>query len=203
MNLTSLALDLVAITVLAYAIYFRRYRRREVMVATIGLNVAVVAVSYALSSASVGLGLGLGLFGVLSIIRLRSSELSHAEVAYYFVSLAMGLLAGLSFEPAWLGQGLIGLLVAVMLVADHPLLLRGYRHQQITLSGAHPDERRLVAELELLLGAEVKNVTITKTDLVKDTTTVDVRYRVDPGRSHDTPSLLPHAFDRSPAPGPA
>lgn len=54
MNLTSLALDLVAITVLAYAIYFRRYRRREVMVATIGLNVAVVAVSYALSSASVG-----------------------------------------------------------------------------------------------------------------------------------------------------
>ena len=37
-----------------------------------------------------GLGLGLGLFGVLSIIRLRSSEPSQEEVAYYFVALAMG-----------------------------------------------------------------------------------------------------------------
>lgn len=194
MNLISLALDLLAITVLAYGIYFRRYRRREVLVALIGLNVAVVAVSYALVSASVGVGLGLGLFGVLSIIRLRSSELSHAEVAYYFVSLAMGLLAGLSFDPAWLGQGLIGLLVAVMFLVDHPVVLRGYRHQQLTLAGTHTDERRLVAELELLLGADVKHVTVTKTDLVKDTTTVDVRYRIDPSRSQEPPS---HLFPRT------
>ncbi|MFT3970043.1 MAG: DUF4956 domain-containing protein [Micropruina sp.] len=56
---------------------------------------------------------------MLSSIRLRSSELSHAEVAYYFVSLAMGLLAGLTFDPSWIGQSLIGLLVAVMFLADH------------------------------------------------------------------------------------
>lgn len=178
MNLVSLGIDLVAIVLLAFGIYFQRYRRREVMVALIGLNVAVVAVSAALSSASVGLGLGLGLFGVLSIIRLRSSELSHSEVAYYFVSLAMGLLAGLAFDPTWLGQLLIGLLVVVMFLADHPALFRGYRHQVLTLDRAITDEKELQTELATLLGAEIKQFTVQRVDQVRDTTLVDVRYRV-------------------------
>lgn len=178
MNLVSLGIDLVAIVFLAFGIYFQRYRRREVMVAMIGLNVAVVAVSAALSSASVGLGLGLGLFGVLSIIRLRSSELSHSEVAYYFVSLAMGLLAGLAFDPTWLGQLLIGLLVVVMFLADHPALFRGYRHQVLTLDRAITDEKELQTELATLLGAEIKQFTVQRVDQVRDTTLVDVRYRV-------------------------
>jgi hypothetical protein len=178
MNLVSLGIDLVAIVLLSFGIYFQRYRRREVMVAMIGLNVAVVAVSAALSSASVGLGLGLGLFGVLSIIRLRSSELSHSEVAYYFVSLAMGLLAGLAFDPTWLGQLLIGLLVVVMFLADHPALFRGYRHQVLTLDRAITDEKELQTELATLLGAEIKQFTVQRVDQVRDTTLVDVRYRV-------------------------
>lgn len=178
MNLVSLGIDLVAIVLLAFGIYFQRYRRREVMVAMIGLNVAVVAVSAALSSASVGLGLGLGLFGVLSIIRLRSSELSHSEVAYYFVSLAMGLLAGLAFDPTWLGQLLIGLLVVVMFLADHPALFRGYRHQVLTLDRSITDEKELQTELATLLGAEIKQFTVQRVDQVRDTTLVDVRYRV-------------------------
>ena len=178
MNLVSLGIDLVAIVLLAFGIYFQRYRRREVMVAMIGLNVAVVAVGAALASASVGLGLGLGLFGVLSIIRLRSSELSHSEVAYYFVSLAMGLLAGLAFDPTWLGQLLIGLLVVVMFLADHPALFRAYRHQVLTLDRAITDEKELQTELATLLGAEIKQFTVQRVDQVRDTTLVDVRYRV-------------------------
>lgn len=178
MNPLSLGIDLAAIVVLAFGVYFQRYRRREVMVAMIGLNVAVVAVSAALASASVGLGLGLGLFGVLSIIRLRSSELSHSEVAYYFVSLAMGLLAGLSFDPAWIGQSLIGLLVLVMFLADHPALFGGYRHQLMTLDRAITDEPELRTELATLLGADIKQFTVQSVDQVRDTTVVDVRYRV-------------------------
>lgn len=193
MNLYSLGIDLIAIALLAFGVYFQRYRRREVMVALIGLNVAVVAVSAALAGASVGLGLGLGLFGVLSIIRLRSSELSHAEVAYYFVSLAMGLLAGLNFEPVWLGSALIGLLVAVMFLADHPRLVTGYRHQLITLDRAITDDAELRVELALLLDAEIKQCIVQRVDQVRDTTVVDVRYRIRsaPRREADDASPAP------------
>ena len=86
--------DLVAVTVLAFGLYFPRHRRRDLVVAYLGVNVGVLAVAATLATSSVGAGLGLGLFGVLSIIRLRSTELSQTEVAYYFAALALGLLGG-------------------------------------------------------------------------------------------------------------
>ena len=91
-----LALDLAAISVLAFGVYFPRHRRRDLVVAYLGVNVGVLAVATALADSAVGAGLGLGLFGVLSIIRLRSTELTQHEVAYYFSALALGLLGGLA-----------------------------------------------------------------------------------------------------------
>ncbi len=183
------AIDLAAITLLAYGVYFRRHRRRDMLLAYVGLNVGVMAVTTALDTATVGTGFGLGLFGVLSIIRLRSSEISQEEVAYYFVSLAMGLLAGVTLDPSWAAPALMGVMIVVMFVADHPRLLVRYRHQIITLDAAYTDERELRVRLETLLCADIKQVTITRVDLVRDTTVVDVRYRLldlDKPRAHQS-----------------
>src|SRR3954463_3035718 len=91
MQAITIAVDLVAIGVLTFGIYFPRHRRRDLVVAFLGVNVGVLAVSMILGSTAIGAGLGLGLFGVLSIIRLRSREIEQHEVAYYFASLALGL----------------------------------------------------------------------------------------------------------------
>jgi len=173
-----LAVDLVAVVVMACAVYFPRHRRRDMVFAYVGLNAGVAAVTIALDSASIGAGLGLGLFGVLSIIRLRSSELTQAEVAYYFVALAMGLLGGFELDPTWVSAVLICMLVAVVFVADHPRLLQGYRQQVITVDRAYTDEAELRHYLGELLRADVKHMVVEKVDLVRDTTVVDVRYRL-------------------------
>src|SRR5699024_10617132 len=68
----TIAADLVAVTLLI-AIYFRRHRRRDLVLAYLCVNIGVLAVTQVLAGSTVGAGLGLGLFGVLSIIRLRSS----------------------------------------------------------------------------------------------------------------------------------
>ena len=175
-----LAVDLVAVVVMATAVYFPRHRRRDMVFAYIGVNVGIAAVTIALDSAAVGAGLGLGLFGLLSIVRLRSSELTQEEVAYYFVALAMGLLSGFELEPAWLSPALMALLVATVFGADHPRLLSGYRQQVITLDAAYTDEWLLRSRLEELLMAEVKHLVVERVDLVRDTTVVDVRYRLRP-----------------------
>ncbi|MGE0879841.1 MAG: DUF4956 domain-containing protein [Acidimicrobiia bacterium] len=172
------AIDLAAIAVLAYGIYFRRHQRRDMFLAYVALNVGVMAIAAALSEGSAGAGLGFGLFGVLSIIRLRSFELTHEEVAYFFVSLAMGLLSGLRIEPQWIGPALVGLIVATMYVADHPRLFAGMRQQTITLDGVYADERQIRERVSALLGAEVKVLVVRKIDMVNDLTTIDVRYRV-------------------------
>ena len=171
-------LDLVAVVVLVFAVYFPRHRRRDMIVALLGINVGVLGVTQALSSTTVSAGLGLGLFGVLSIIRLRSAEMDQTEVAYYFAALALGLLGGFSVDPSWLSPALMAALLAVVFVGDHPALFGRYRHQLIRLDQAYLDEREAVARLEELLGGTVRRLTIRDVDLVNDTTHVDVRFQV-------------------------
>ncbi|MEJ5945674.1 DUF4956 domain-containing protein [Pseudokineococcus basanitobsidens] len=192
-HLLTVAVDLAAIAVLTYGVYYRRHRRRDMLLAYVGLNVGVLAVTMTLADATVAAGLGLGLFGVLSIIRLRSSEISQEEVAYYFVSLALGLVAGLAPDPAWVAPALAVLLVAVMAVGDHPRLHERYRRQEVTLDAVYPDERALTARLEQLLGAEVRKVVVQQTDLVRDQTRVDVRYRLRPAPAERRPQGAPAA----------
>ncbi len=172
------AIDLVAIGLLTFALYFPRHRRRDLVVAYLGVNVGVLAVAGALASTTVGAGLGLGLFGVLSIIRLRSTELDQHEVAYYFSALALGLLGGLGGGLGWTAVALMAAVVAVLAVGDDPRLLPRYRQQIVVLDSAVADEAELRARLEDVLGARVHTMTVQRVDLVNDITTVDVRYEV-------------------------
>lgn len=171
-------IDLAAVVVLVFALYFPRYRRKDMVVAILSLNVGVMAVATALSSAEVSAGLGLGLFGVLSIIRLRSSELDQEEVAYYFSALALGLLSGFEVNPAWLSPVLMASILAALFIGDHPKLFAGSRHQNMTLDRAYTNEEVLTERLEALLGASVVRVKVKKVDMVNDTTSVDVRFKL-------------------------
>jgi Domain of unknown function (DUF4956) len=104
--LAGLATDLAAIVLLADGVYFRRYHRRDLLGAYVALNVGVLAIVL-LAGAQAGIGLGLGLFGILSIIRLRSDQLTQQEVAYYVVALALGLVNGLRPAPGWLAPAVL------------------------------------------------------------------------------------------------
>ena len=178
MSLAALfAIDIVAIVTLTFAIYYPRHRRKDMVVACLGINTAVLGVTQALSSAEISAGLGLGLFGVLSIIRLRSAEMEQQEVAYYFASLALGLLGGFAVTPAWLSPALMAAIVTTIVVADHPRLFSHYRSQVIALDRAYTDETQLRLRLEELLQAHVHSVAVHKIDFIHDTTTAEVRYR--------------------------
>jgi hypothetical protein len=175
--------DLVAVGVLVYALYFRRHFRRDLALAYVALNVGVMAVAALLVDAGAGIGLGLGLFGILSIIRLRSDAITQEEVAYYFVALALGLVSGLHPQPGWLAPSVSAGMVVVMFAADHPRLAPRTRREQVTLDRAYARDDELRLALEKLLGAEVLRVEVVHLDLVQDTTLVDVRFRTRaPGR---------------------
>lgn len=191
-------IDIVAVVILVFGLYFPRHRRRDLVVAFLGVNVGVLAVASALSSSSstAGIGLGLGLFGVLSIIRLRSTELDQHEVAYYFSALALGILGALTGGALWQRAGLMTLIILMMFVGDHPRLFRRYRHQIMVLDSAVTDHAALVAHLEQLLGARVHSATVQRLDMVNETTIVDVRYADPARRSAATPAPVKVGADR-------
>jgi len=187
--IAAVAVDLVAIAVLAGPLYFRRHRRRDLMLSYVALNVGVLGVAIALSGSQVGVGLGLGLFGVLSIVRLRSDQISQAEIAYYFTALALGLLAGIGSGSFWMPAVFAALLLAVLYLVDHPRLLPAQRRRVVTLDRAYLDETELRRALSELLGGPVLRLEVQETDLVRDTTVVDVRYRVAGGARVSAPEV--------------
>src|SRR5699024_3009832 len=89
---------------------------------------------------------------------------------------ALGLLGGLHPGEAWVAPSFMAVLVAAVYVADHPRIFGGVRRQVLTLDDAYVDEQQLIAVLEELLDAKVLNAISMKVDLVRDITTVDVRY---------------------------
>lgn len=170
-----LAADAVAIVVLVFGIFLFRGGRRELVVAFLVVNVGVLAVTVALAGGSVGAGLGLGLFGVLSIIRLRSEELAQREIAYYFAAIALGLLGGLSTAPGTVHLALMAAVLVAVWIGDHPRLARTTTVHDIVLDSAVTDDQLLAQRLEELLGDTVVSFDVQRTDLVNDVTHVRVR----------------------------
>lgn len=180
MSLILIAADIVAIAVLVFGLFVPRHHRRDLIVAYLVVNVGVLALMATLSSVATSLGVGLGLFGVLSIIRLRSEELAQHEVAYYFAALALGLLAGNTALAVEWTLGLMAAVLVTLFVGDHPWVARRASRQQVTLDHAYPDDCDLRAHVEAVVGGTVQDVKVVRTDLVNDTTVVDVRYLPSP-----------------------
>ena len=171
-----IAIDLVAIFILTVPLYYRRHHRRDLVTAFAVLNIGVFAVASILGSTSVGIGVGMGLFGVLSIIRLRSTEISQYEVAYYFSALSIGLIAGLGSGDPLTSSALIALVLVVVALVDSRKILPASRQEEMRLDRAFTNEDELARHVEKLLGATVTNLRVISVDLVNDTTTIDVRW---------------------------
>ena len=174
MELLPYLADIIAICILVFAVYLPRHHRRDLAVAYLGVTIGVMAVSIVLVNSAAAAGLGLGLFGVLSIIRLRSDELAQHEVVYYFSALALGLLGGLGGPITT--YALMGLIVAVLAVVDTSRFRRGARREVVNLDRAITDPEELRYELATRLGGRVLGVNVQRLDFVTDSTLVEVRY---------------------------
>jgi hypothetical protein len=172
-----LGIDLLAIFLLAYVVYFRRHRRADLLLAYVTLNIGIFVAMSLLSTVRVDLALGFGLFAILSIIRLRSSTVTQQEVAYYFVALVAGLVNGLSLDDRVLAVGINVLLVATMLVVDSRLLRSRAQRLEVTLDVVHHDDDALIADLERRLGGRVMHHVVDQIDYVRDVMVVDVRFK--------------------------
>jgi len=111
---TNLGLDLVAIFLMTYVLYFRRHWRSDLLLSYVALNMGIFVVMSVLSNVRVDIAVGFGLFAILSIIRLRSSAVTQQEVAYYFVALVLGLINGINLSDRLLLVAMNAVLLLTM-----------------------------------------------------------------------------------------
>jgi len=174
--LTSLLVDLVAISLLTYGLYYRRHHRRDLTLGLMGVNVGLFAVSSFTATSTMSVGFGIGLFALLSVIRLRSTTASQEEIGYYFVALVIGLVNGLSTSNGWgVTLTLNVVLLGVMFVADHPRMLRHSERHRVVLRGKPRPLDSLQGEVEDRLGYEVTKLRVLELDYAQRRTIIDVR----------------------------
>jgi hypothetical protein len=173
----NMLVDIAAIFLLAYALYFRRHRRADLLLGYVALNIGIFVAMALLTRVRVDIALGFGLFAILSMIRLRSSTVTQQEVAYYFVALVMGLVNGIGLDDRRLAVLINVVLLATMALVDTNKLRDRARRMDVTLDTVHTDEAALVADLESRLGGQIMRHEVNQVDYVRQTMIVDVRYR--------------------------
>lgn len=189
--LIDLGIDLVGVFILAVVLYYRRYRRSDLLLAYISLNIGLFITMSLLGSVRVDISTGFGLFAILSIIQLRSSTVKQEEVAYYFAVLVMGLVNGLRIHDRMMTILLNVVLISAMYFVDNRRLFTGARRCDVVLDTIHEDVNALVADLERRLRGEVLHHIVDDIDYVREVMVIDVRYRPDnpaKPRRRDQPS---------------
>lgn len=188
--LHALVVDLVAIAIVGYGVFYRRYRRSDLLLAILALNIGLFVVGVLIvNQTRMGVAFGFGLFAILSIIRLRSDPISPEESAYYFLALVLGLVNGMTFRDRWLIYILDGAVVGLMVLVDNKWVLPRAQRQMVTLDVVHPDEASLRADLERRLTCKVLHLVVKQVDYVREVTVVDVRLK--PLKSFPGPDPLP------------
>jgi hypothetical protein len=176
-----IGIDIVAMTVLIFFMYYRRYRDKSLATTASMFNIFAFAVLTVLSSVEFSIAAGFGLFAILALFSLRSEQIEKTEISYFFGSVAIAVICSV------LGTSLIFVLVITcfILVAawflDHPKILQTANAVKLTLDkiDAHAlsDVPLMRAQLSERLGVEVMTFRIVELNYVNDLARLNVYYR--------------------------
>ncbi|MET8584009.1 DUF4956 domain-containing protein [Streptomyces collinus] len=175
--LTRGGLDVVALLVLVGWLYRRRPSAPAMPLVLVALNVGLFAAMGAISAGKFPAGVGFGLFGILSLVRLRSAAFTLRDVAYTFVSLVTALCTGLPERAGWLVVVLDAAVLLAVLVVDDP---RSYqpptRTVKLTLDRIYDDVALIPQDVAFRYGQAPLSVVVDEVDYVRETTRVFARY---------------------------
>ncbi len=187
MNLTSdlldpvgrLGLDVLAMLLLVGWLYRRRLAAPEMALVFTALNIGLFAAVTSIGSGHFPTGIGFGLFGLLSLVRLRSAAFTLKDVAYTFVALVLALVNGLPDRNLLLVVLLdVLLLVSLWVVDETRSRAPSTRLMRVTLDTAVTDLDSAFLEVRRRVSVEPLSVVVEDVDLVRETTRVAVRYVV-------------------------
>lgn len=179
--LARLAIDLAAMLLLVFGLYYRRYRDKELVTAAALFNVFIFAVLSVLSHVEFGLAAGFGLFAILAMFTLRSEPIGKTEITYFFGSVAIAVICAVQGTTLPFVAAVATLVVLGAWSLDHPRVLQSVDGIRITLdkieTHALSDPAVMRADLSQRLGVDVMSYQITALDYINDMARIHVFYR--------------------------
>ncbi len=174
-----LGIDVLTLLVLVGVLYRSRQSVPSMPLVLSALNIGLFAALAAITQGNFNAAIGFGLFGLLSMLRLRSAAFTIKDVAYTFLALIIGLINGLPDRPfALLIVVNVGLLVVVA-ITDTTRNEVPSRVMRLTLEHAYSDPVEVRNALEQKLAVNVTSIVIEEIDFVRETTQLTISYEVD------------------------
>lgn len=180
-SLGRLGLDVAVLLVLIGVLHRRRSTAPEMALVFTSLNIGLFAAVSVIGTGDFPTGIGFGLFGLLSLVRLRSAAFTLKDVAYTFVSLVLALVNALPERNLALVVGLNLVVLAAVWVTDDTRRQPATRRVRIVLDRAVFDEHDARAAVAERLTAPPVAVVIEDIDTVRDATRVAVLVEADAG----------------------
>lgn len=174
-------LNLLAMVLLVFGLYYQRYRDKELVTAAALFNIFAFAVLTILSVVEFSIAAGFGLFAILALFSLRSEQISKTEITYFFGSISLAVICSVQGTTLPFVALVVVLILLGAWVVDHPAILRSSDGIKLTLDKIDPhalsDPEAMRADLSARLGVEVMSYQITALDYINDMARINVFYR--------------------------
>lgn len=175
------AINLIAMTVLIFGLYYLRYRDKELVTAASLFNIFAFGVLSILGSVDFSLAAGFGLFAVLALFTLRSEALSKIEITYFFGSIAIAVICSINGTTLPFVGVVVGMVLLGAYIFDHPRILKSVDGIKVTLDKIDPealsDPAKMRADLSARLGVQVMSYQITALNYITDMAQIRAFYR--------------------------
>jgi hypothetical protein len=178
--LTRLGINLVCVFLLVRVIYYRTYRKGDLLLSFFALNLIIFLIAYVLNRVEISLGAAFGLFAVFSMLRYRTEGISTTDMTYLFTGIALGLIMAIS-EGSWPQLLLFGVVIlgTIQLLESGILVKRevGQRIEYDRIQMVQGANRAaLIQDLRERTGLDIRRVEVQEIDLVRDSATLIVYH---------------------------
>ena len=175
-----LLIDIVFVTILVRRIYYKNYRKSDIVFTYFLFNVIIFIITYLMNNVDISLGAAFGLFAVFSMLRYRTEDISAKDMTYLFIVIALGLINAIAQE-SYVELGLLNtLLVGFTFLLDGNLFFKNEREKiidSVELELIKPENReKLLQLLKDTTGYNVHRITVTHINLAKQRATIRAYY---------------------------
>ena len=174
-------IDIAAMGVLIFGLYYRRYGDRELATTASMFNIFAFAVLTILSSVEFSVAAGFGLFAILALFSLRSEQIEKIEIAYFFGAIAVAVICSVVGTSLLMVFMITTFVILAAWVLDHPRMLKSAHGAKLTLDAIDPDILSDSAKTRQMLsdrlGVDVMTFQIVELNYVNDMARINVYYR--------------------------
>jgi hypothetical protein len=175
------AVNIVAMTILVFGMFYLRYRDKELVTAASLFNIFAFGVLSILGSVEFSLAAGFGLFAILALFTLRSEQISKIEITYFFGSISIAVICSIQGTTLPFVGAVVGLVLLGAYIFDHPRILKSVDGIKVTLDkidqDALSDPAKMRTALSARLGVQVMSYQIVALNYITDMAQINVFYR--------------------------